>query len=435
MPKRQSLALQMVWALLTSALLSAAVFCLLHFAGGALLRERLEDPAVQQQTSDRRASELQDHIQQNSLALSDTEALTQWARRYPTLLVNIYRSHVLLYTSMAPDADFSSQDEEDAYYTWASYYVLTFADGDADVLLYSNDLYLYLARATLAEALLCVLLFLLLFVRYVRRLVSYIVLLSQEIQVLEGGDLDRPFTVRGRNELSSLAESLDSMRRAFKEQQEREATFTRAYQTMITSLSHDLRTPLTALLLYTEILRHKKYADSQQLDDYLQKIDAKAQQIRQLSDRIFEYALVSEAQEIQLEPPKPFHAIFHDLLSESAACLQQQGFTLLPVPDWPAGQISVYPPYIHRLIDNIVSNLLKYADPAVPIRVTAARDGAFLCLTFSNQVRPVSSQQGSSRIGLANVRTMMAKMGGSCQVETSAIDFTLALRFPLASTG
>ena len=52
-------------------------------------------------------------------------------------------------------------------------------------------------------------------------------------------------------------------------------------------------TPLTTLLLYTEILRHHRYETSAQAEDYLAKIDTKAHQLKQLSDNLFEYALVT----------------------------------------------------------------------------------------------------------------------------------------------
>ena len=64
---------------------------------------------------------------------------------------------------------------------------------------------------------------------------------------------------------------------------------------MITEMSHDLRTPLTSLLIYTEILGKEAVKDPQQLMEYVRKIEKKARQIKRLSDNIFEYALIISA--------------------------------------------------------------------------------------------------------------------------------------------
>lgn len=93
---------------------------------------------------------------------------------------------------------------------------------------------------------------------------------------MEGGDLEHPITVRGHDELTTLASCLDSMRLTLRQQQEEEAQASAKVKSLITEMSHDLRTPLTTLLLYTEILRGHKYDTPEQEADYLNKIDAKA---------------------------------------------------------------------------------------------------------------------------------------------------------------
>ena len=91
-------------------------------------------------------------------------------------------------------------------------------------------------------------------------------------------------------------------------------------------MSHDLRTPLTTLLLYTEILRHRKYETTAQAEDYLTKIDTKARQLKQLSDNLFEYALVTRDTVAVLDPPARFSQIFEEPLTEMVGELQERGF-------------------------------------------------------------------------------------------------------------
>ena len=113
-----------------------------------------------------------------------------------------------------------------------------------------------------------------------------------------------------------------------------------------------------------------------------------------------------------------------------AAYLGQRGFSFRLELDWPEAKAAVHPAYIKRLVDNMTSNLLKYADPAVPILMEAGEteDGPWLAL--QNAVRPDRASQESTQIGLANMRTMMEKMGGCCQVFHTPFSFRVELRFP-----
>ena len=212
-------------------------------------------------------------------------------------------------------------------YDWISYYTVDFADGQGEVVLYSNELYRYSTYATMVEIILCAALFLLGFLIAFQRTVSYMRQISLEIQAMEGGDLNRPITVRGDNDLTALAESLDAMRLAFRAQQEREASTYAANQALISQMSHDLRTPLTTLLIYTEILRYGKYQGEEQLRGYLDKIDGKAQQIKQLAENLLEYSLASQKRAVEMEPPAPAGEVFGPLLQETATFLEQYGYT------------------------------------------------------------------------------------------------------------
>lgn len=417
--------------LVLAGAVSALLFGCLHFGGGVLLERYFEDSGFQDRLTEKRILDLQDYVSTNGLSARDASHLTRWVKKQPLILLEIYRSNVLLYSSSAPEE--WEEDEEAPFYDWNSYYEIDFADGPAEVVLYANDLFRWSSYLTTGALLLSCLLFLLIFLRGCRKIVAYICQLSQEIQAMEGGDLDVPITVQGNHELTQLAKSLDAMRQAFKEQREREVAVFRTNQTMITEMSHDLRTPLTALQIYTDILRFRKY-DPGQLGEYLEKIDAKAAQIRQLSENIFEYSLISREQTVQLDTPAPFRNVFHDVLSEMAAYLGQRGFSFQLELDWPEAEVAVYPAYIKRLADNMASNILKYADPVVSILMEVGEAEAGPWLALQNAVRLDGTEQESTQIGLDNMRTMMEKMGGYCQVLQTPSSFRVELRFPKAES-
>ncbi len=423
-----SLTVQAGLLLLISFAVAALTFYCVRFGGAPLLKAYLDASDVQASYNERRVQSFRTYVEENGLFTTDSARITEWVRKHSLILLEIYRSNTLVYTSYAPD-EARDNEAEVPYYAWVSYYDVPFADGIAELVIYADDTYRFFTWLTVFALGLSMLVFLLVFLQRSRGLVRYICLLSREIEAMEGGNLDVSITVEGNHELTRLARSLNAMRIAFREQMEREANAFRSNQAMITAMSHDLRTPLAVLTIYTDILRYKKY-EPEQLDDYLERIASKAAQIRQLSEHIFEYTLVSGNQAIELEEPRLFRDVFHDRLSEMGEYLMRQDFSLRPELDWPDLYVAVNAQYIKRIVDNVASNLVKYAHRGYPVYITAEeRDcGAEIC--FSNIIRNTSSRQDSSRIGVDNMKTMMRKMGGICEIEQTQRTFRVSLWFP-----
>lgn len=249
---------------------------------------------------------------------------------------------------------------------------------------------------------------------------------------MEGGDLDHPITIQGDDELALLATSLDGLRLTLRQQQAEEAQAAAKVKSLITEMSHDLRTPLTTLLLYTEILRHHKYETEAQQDEYLAKIDGKARQIKQLSDNLFEYALVTRDTVVQLDAPARFSQIFEEPLAEMVEMLQQRGFACALELGSEDVLLTVRAQYIRRILDNIGSNLIKYADPARPIEVRFLRQEGKAGLVFRNHVLPAPPAVESTKVGLTSIETMMDKMHADCKIEQENEQFIMALLFPIS---
>lgn len=221
------------------------------------------------------------------------------------------------------------------------------------------------------------------------------------------------------------------MRLAFRAQRERESSTYAANQALISQMSHDLRTPLTTLLIYTEILRYGKYQGEDQLRGYLDKIDEKAQQIKQLAENLLEYSLASQKRAVEMEPPAPAAEIFRPLLQETATFLEQYGYAFHWDLDFGEGRVAVHTPYLRRILDNLSSNILKYASLQEPISIQAREQEGVLALSFCNGLKDRDEPAGTC-VGLSSVEAMMEKMGGSSHAEQTGAAFQITLLFPLA---
>lgn len=407
-----------------------ACFCLLGWGGVQLIDEYLAQSNYLEREDDRRIQSLQTYVTEHGLSVRSADSLTAWVRKQGLVAIQVYRDGALVYDSNYPSVDFSDQETEELYYAWEQIYYVDFADGEAEVVLHGYYYYQFYNYLTVGALLAAFLLFLTVVMAGIRRTIRYIRALSGEIRILEGGNLEYPITVRGRDELAELAESLEAMRQSVREQAESERRLTQANQRMVTEMSHDLRTPLTSIFIFTEILRHKCRDCAPQLEEYVDKIDQKARRMKQLSDHLFEYALVTSETQAPLDPPTSFQAAFFDVFSETAAFLQQQGFSVSLDLEWKNRTVQVSDGYIARIFDNLVSNLLKYAAPAFTISARTQYGRAWAGFVLENRTRDPGDQVESTKIGLHNISAMMQNMGGRCDVEQEVDRFRIALRFP-----
>ena len=428
--------LRFIRLLLIAALCSFLMMGFLHYGGNIVIGELLEKTDFQAKRTENRVNAFQSYVKKNNVALTDGDALLNWCNNQPLVLMEVYRNNKLMFNSKYSESDeLYSKDIDVTYYDWYSYYTVHFADGDAELLIYSDEIYLFQTWATIAEVAICAVVFLTVFLRGVRKVASYICVLSSEILALEGGDLDHSITVCGKDELGMLAQGLDSMRKAFLEQRNTEAASFQANQSLITGMSHDLRTPLTKLMLYTEILRSGKYQSEAQLKEYLTRIDEKAGQIKQLSDNIFQYSMMPMENAVTVLSSLSLKEAFRDSLSEMIGYLSQKGYRFDFVLDWVDEQIFVYEPFIKRLLDNLTSNIEKYADLSMPVRIELLLNEKYIGLSFQNVVTTDSAKQDGTNIGLTNINSMMNKMNGTCHVEQTAVSFKIELWFLRADKG
>lgn len=433
-----SLYFKLAGLLLAAVAVSGLFFVVINYAGEQMITKIFSDSSHIEKLSEAYIQDLQDYIDETKAASNDSEKLTEWVRKQKIVSIQVYKDEILTYDSNYPDVAVEDAEVEGAYYEWEYYYTAEFADGTADVFLYGFFSYPLYSYAMTAEILLAVILLVAIVILGIRRPVKYIGRLKDECEILGNGNLDYQVTVQGRDELALLAQGLDNMRMALRESNEKEAEITAANRRMITEMSHDLRTPLTSLFIYTEILGKKAAKDPRQAMEYVRKIEKKARQIKRLSDNIFEYALITEETKAELGEPQTLRELFYDPLSEMTAYLGERGYTVELRPDTGSGserrQIRVNEEYINRIMDNIVSNIEKYADKSMPVRIETIYTEKYGGLVFRNgTVRDAGDRrmtEGSTNIGLHNVEKMMKNMSGYCRVKQTECIFELSLMFP-----
>lgn len=430
--KRNSLYFQLMILLVISGAVALAVFYGLNTVGENVVYYYYNHSNYSAKREKNYVAELQNYVSSNELKSSDTDELSQWVTEKAVIIsLWLYKDNALIFDSDYPDnATYSSEPAYLDENNGSRFYTIEFADGEVEAGIsgvFDYQLYNY---ASFGEMLLAFSIFVLMVLIGIRKKMEYIRKLSKEIQILEGGNLEYKITVTGKDELAALAGGLNCMRESFRRQTIQEAEIVRENQKIVTQMSHDIRTPLTSIMLYTELLKKGTYKNEEQFREYIEKIERKTRRMKQLADNLFEYSLVSSDQEIELEEAENEKMLFYDLFSETTSYLEQQGYQVDFLVNWNEVRLKINTDYISRILDNVTSNIQKYADKSCPVTIGSVKNGKMEGFYFENRTAALTDETESTGVGIQSIKNMMAKMGGRCITGMENGVFRLTLYFP-----
>lgn len=310
-------------------------------------------------------------------------------------------------------------------------FAVPFRNGLAIVVMYNYKRSMYTQPYFIVSLFFCILLFFAIVLVFITRKMRSVLILEEEILNMSSGDLSHPVPDFGGDEIGILAKELDNLRVSLNDTIVKEQESRKANQDLITALSHDLRTPLTILTGYLEVLRLKRTPVTQ--DEYLKRCLKKTEDIKELTDRMFEYALVSEENEIP-EIIWISTDFIRQCLQENSDFIKLAGFAptlLMPDTDHVLKSDKTM---LKRIFNNLFSNLLKYGDKKQPVDISGniLRHTHTLIISVSNHIKQEHDQEGSNNIGLNNVRKMIKLLGGTMIIEKENQIFTVKLGFPLS---
>lgn len=216
MRKKLGLSGKLVLMILFSALASAVFLVGMQVVLNKALWLYFDQPETQQKAVEKQVQELQSYIDRRGLSSRDIDKLDDWSVRNGSTMFIIYDRSRMLYSSyplVAPVYEGRENVTETVpAERWLPMYSLTFSDKEATAMFYYNGVDAYYGKGCEILLLVSFALFPLFFFLSSRKIIRYILLLSGEIQAMEGGDLDHPITIQGDDELALLATSLDGLR-------------------------------------------------------------------------------------------------------------------------------------------------------------------------------------------------------------------------------
>lgn len=439
----------MKFSLVLLAAMVVSVFFYYAFDNASIraLETYFETSAYIDEACDRSAEKLQKYVSRNNISSDDTEGLNIWSNKHKLVYYSVVMDGYVTYSSYYADTEIKqdeavSTESEPAYSMDTFYgdstrqYDIEFADGMGKVYLFGLFDYQFYVVANYVSLGVSALLFLVIFLVFLQRKLKYVRQLEDEVKILEGGGMDKEITVKGSDELSELANGLNQMRVSLKESMREKEELMEVNNSLVTGMAHDLRTPLTSLLLYTELLAKGKYKDEAEMHQYLNKTAVKANQIKSMSDQLFERFYITGKDEAALEAPQKVRSVFEGRLSDFLMFMESQRFEVECTTDWPEKKLTVSGGFIDRILDNIASNLRKYADSGEKLMISlrfedSSERPGYVTLNIRNRIKHNPDGVESTQVGVENIRQMMSKMRGECVVTEDGEYYEMRLLFPV----
>lgn len=195
---------------------------------------------------------------------------------------------------------------------------------------------------------------------------------------------DQPdLSAQGRGMLDQLAEYLNTLKHGVKASRKEQVKSERLKTELITNVSHDLRTPLTSIITYSELLKAADLAEDEQ-KAYLHIIDRKAKRLKHLIDDLFEASkMASGAAELHKEKVDLVE-LMTQALAEYDETIQEAPLEFrVKKPDKPVFAF-VDGQKIWRVFDNLISNIIKYSLEGTRVYISLGIEAGEAIAVFKN---------------------------------------------------
>lgn len=237
---------------------------------------------------------------------------------------------------------------------------------------------------------------------FIRKRIQSIQNLQEDVFTLAIGDWNHEITVSDKDEIGRLAQDLNQMRIAFLQTMDNEQQARVANKELISSLSHDLRTPLTTLKGYLEIMNLKR-DNIKFRDQYIQKCLDKVEEITYLSNKMFEYSLVFSTEYNSDLSSIPVQKVM-DTLVDHIQYLREMDLHILYEPLQTSLSMDANFAMMQRILNNIFSNIQKYCDPWKDIVIQTTIEEDQFKMSFTNSINHHLDKVESNGIGLKSVK-------------------------------
>ncbi|WP_195268175.1 HAMP domain-containing sensor histidine kinase [Eubacterium sp. 1001713B170207_170306_E7] len=191
------------------------------------------------------------------------------------------------------------------------------------------------------------------------------------------GDTDYKIEVEGHGPVEEMAKNINNINEglstAVRDAVEKELKSERLKTELITNVSHDIRTPLTSIITYIDLLK-KEDIDEESRERYIAVLEQKAARLKALTDDLFEAAKASTGNiEVHWDAVN-MEALVNQGMGELEDKIEESGLQFIVTRPQEKVLVHADGRLLWRIIENLLSNVLKYALPGSRVYMTVDRD-------------------------------------------------------------
>jgi signal transduction histidine kinase len=268
------------------------------------------------------------------------------------------------------------------------------------------------------------------------------------IHQISKGDLDyRIDTSSLQGESCEMAKAVNEMGDGLKEAVDAIVRNERLKAELITNVSHDIRTPLTSIVNYVDLLKRENIPD-EKVQHYIEVLDQKSQRLRQLTEDLIEASKISSGN-VELQMMKlQLQSILQQAYGEFQERLEERA--LIPVWEVEKEPVCILADgrQLWRILENLLGNICKYAMEGTRVYFELYREDRTVYLILQNTTRETltvdagelmgrfvrgdkSRTTEGSGLGLSIASSLTELQGGTFALSVEGDQFKVTISFPV----
>ena len=279
--------------------------------------------------------------------------------------------------------------------------------------------------------------------------IRYLGRISDAVQSISQGNLNMEVDVTGDDEFSAMAANLNKMSSDIRKLMDKEREAERTKNELITNVAHDLRTPLTSIIGYLELLAGNTQIPQEMQHKYIEIAYSKSRRLEKLIEDLFGFTKLNYGKIAMHIGQIDIVKLLEQLLEEAYPNFEEKNLSYDLQGNVPAKIISADGNLLARLFDNLIGNAIKYGADGkrVLVKIHGEEDTVTVSVTNFGRVIPAdelpllfnkfyrveqsrSATTGGTGLGLAIAKEIVDMHGGTIRVasDLNGTVFTVKLQ-------
>jgi signal transduction histidine kinase len=270
--------------------------------------------------------------------------------------------------------------------------------------------------------------------------------IAKGVRHIKEGDLEYRIGKGGGPEFDEIATGIEHIAEGLEAAVTREVKSERMKTELITNVSHDIKTPLTSILTYVDLLK-KEGLTSENAPRYLEVLDMKSRRLKYLTDDLFEAAKASSGDMTVSVSRIELVQFMEQALGEMSDKIEASGLAFVTAEQKEKMFVYADGKLLFRVLGNVIDNAIKYAADNSRVYIDFSRGDDQACIVVKNVSRePLnmteeelmerfkrgdeSRHTEGSGLGLSIARNFMELMKGEFKIEIDGDLFKVMICFP-----